>query len=38
MFAFSDEEDPAIEHVPLLILAAYDYCVAQGFLSASTDA
>ena len=37
MFAFIDEEDAAIEHVPQLIRAAYDYCVAQGYLSVISE-
>jgi hypothetical protein len=37
MFAFIDEEDAAVEHVPQLILAAYDYCMAQGYISAKSE-
>ena len=38
MFAFTDEEDTAIEHVPQLIRAAYDYCASQGYILETSDA
>ena len=37
MFAFIDEEDAAIEHVPQLIQVANDYCVRQGYISAISE-